>query len=68
MWKEHFENAMGDMSIHERVHSLVDLLKSYGNEVGISTLSPEVIGKFKALFHTHLDAVAQGKGCEEYRK
>lgn len=67
-WKEQFENAMGDMSIHERVDNLVNLLKSYSTETGSVILSLETIGKFKALIHTHLDAVAQGKGCEEYRE
>lgn len=65
-WKEQFENAMGDMSIHERVDSLVNLLKSYSTENNSIVLSLETIGKFKALIHTHLDAVAQGKGCEGY--
>lgn len=68
MWKEQFENAMGEMSIHQRVDSLIELIKSYGTETGSAVLSLETIKKFKALIHTHLDAVAQGKGCEEYRK
>lgn len=61
-WKEQIEIAMSDISIHQRVDTLLELFKSYSNE------GDEVIGKIKAVIHTHLDAVAQGKGCEEYRE